>query len=244
MSRAATGTVTELHRWPVKSLAGEPVDTFLVDGRGVAGDRTHALFDTFKQAPRRLTVRQVSRLLAWRASYGGLDPDPGAPPLAAVTAPDGRTYGWEDPELPAALAADLGREVALRRDLAGQQDLGRSVLITTQATLEAVAAELGRDRLDLRRMRTNVHVDLGDTPPFAEEEWEGRTVTIGAAELVLLHPCVRCVIPTRHPDTGVKDPRILRHLTRAHGGLFGMNARYIGPGGPARIRRGDTVTFA
>ena len=203
MSPAATGTVTELHRWPVKSLAGEPVDTVLVDERGVAGDRTHALFDTFKDAPRRLTIRQVPRMLAWRASYAGLDADPAAPPLPAVTAPDGRTYGWEDPELPAALAGDLGREVALRRDVRGQQDLERSVLITTQATLDAVAAELGREALDLRRMRTNVHVDLGHTAaPFAEEAWEGRRVTVGPATFVLLHPCVRCVIPTRDPDTG------------------------------------------
>ena len=240
------GTVTELHRWPVKSFGGEPVDTFLVDARGVAGDRTQALFDTFKDAPRQLTARQESRLLAWRGSYGGADFPPDAPPLPTVTAPDGRTFGWEDPALPGALATDLQREVVLRRDVAGQQDLERSVLITTQATLEAVAAELGYDALDLRRMRTNVHVALDDgTPAFAEEGWEGRSVTVGEAEFVLLHPCVRCVIPTRDPDTGVKDARILRHLTREHGGLFGMNARYVGPAdaGPARIALGDHITF-
>jgi uncharacterized protein YcbX len=62
---------------------------------------------------------------------------------------------------------------------------------------------------------------------------------------------VRCVIPTRDPDTGVKDPRILRHLTREHGGLFGMNARYVGTdgdaaghadGAPARMRVGDRIS--
>ncbi|MCW3041143.1 MAG: hypothetical protein JWM31_3048, partial [Solirubrobacterales bacterium] len=128
---------------------------------------------------------------------------------------------------------------------AGQQDLERSVLITTQATLEAVAAELGEDALDLRRMRTNVHVDLGPgTAAFAEEQWEGRSVRIGSAEFVLLHPCVRCVIPTRDPDTGVKDPKILRHLTREHGGLFGMNARFVGTTGPQAVAVGDPIVFA
>lgn len=241
----ASGTVTELHRWPVKSFAGEPVRTLRVDGRGVAGDRTHALYDTFKDAPRRLTIRQLPRMLAWGASYEGADPGPDAPPLPQLTAPDGRRYAWTDPALPGALAADLGREVTLRRDPAGQQDLERSVLITTQATLAALAAELGHAALDLRRMRTNVHVDLGaSAAAFAEQGWEGRRVTVGAAELVLLHPCVRCVIPTRDPDTGVKDPRILRHLTRAHGGLFGINARFVGTAGSARIRVGDPVAFA
>lgn len=244
MSRAA-GTVTELHRWPVKSFAGEPVDSVLVDDRGVAGDRTHALFDQFKEAPRRLTVRQAPRMLAWGATYDGADADPADPPVARVTGPDGTSYAWDDPRLPAALEADLGREVQLRRDVAGQQDLERSVLITTQATLEAVAAELGYAELDLRRMRTNVHVDFGESvPAFAEEQWEGRRITVGAAEFVLLHPCVRCVIPTRDPDSGVKDPLILRHLTREHGGLFGMNARYAGPAAPARITVGDAVTVA
>ncbi len=240
--RTATGTVTQLHRWPVKSFAGEPVHTLLVDGRGVAGDRTHALFDTFRDAPRRLTVRQVPRMLAWRASYDGADPAPAAPPTPTISSPDGTTYGWEDPALPAALAEDLRRPVLLRRDLAGQQDLERSVLITTQATLEAVAAELGYDDgLDLRRMRTNVHVDFSDAiPAFAEEGWEGRHVTVGAVEYVLLHPCVRCVIPTRNPETGVKDPRILRHLTREHGGLFGMNAR---PLNAARMTVGDAIVI-
>lgn len=240
------GTVTQLHRWPVKSVGGEPVDTFLVDDRGVAGDRTHALFDTFKDAPRRLTIRQAPRLLAWSASYRGADIAPAEPPLPCLTGPDGAQYAWDDTDLPAALAADLERAVALRRDVAGQQDLERSVLITTQATLEAVTAELGYDSLDLRRMRTNVHVDFGTAiPAFAEETWEGRHITVGEARFVLLHPCVRCVIPTRDPDTGVKDPVILRHLTREHGGLFGMNARYVGAGDPARPARvtvGDPVT--
>jgi uncharacterized protein YcbX len=237
------GTVTQLHRWPVKSFAGEPVDTLRVDARGVGGDRTHALYDTFKDAPRRLTVRQVPRLLAWGATYGGADVDPAQPPVPQLTGPDGRTWSWEDPGLPAALAGDLDRPVALRRDVAGQQDLERSVLVTTQATLDAVAAELGYgDGLDLRRMRTNVHVDFGDSvPAFAEEAWEGRRLTIGEVEFELLHPCVRCVIPTRDPDSGVKDPLILRHLTREHGGLFGMNARPLNAG---RLRVDDAVAVS
>jgi uncharacterized protein YcbX len=110
------------------------------------------------------------------------------------------------------------------------------VLVTTRATHEAVERELGRP-LDPRRWRTNVHVEL-DVPAYAEEEWEGRELRIGAASFRLLHPCVRCVIPTRDPDTQVKAPDLLRLLTRDHGGLFGMNAR---PLGRARIAVGDRV---
>ena len=37
------GTVRELWRWPVKSMGGEPMPSVRVDGRGVGGDRTHAV---------------------------------------------------------------------------------------------------------------------------------------------------------------------------------------------------------
>ena len=72
----ARGRVTQLHRWPVKSMAGQPVDALRLDERGAAGDRAHALFDEFKGAPRRLTVRQVPRMLLWHAGYDGADVSP------------------------------------------------------------------------------------------------------------------------------------------------------------------------
>lgn len=233
----ASGTVLSLHRWPVKSMGGEPVDTFALNRDGVAGDRAHVLYDVHKNATRQLTARQAPRLLAWHASYGAWDGEVGAMPPATLTAPDGAVHRWDDPDLPAQLADDLGRAVELRVDPHGQPDLRESVLVTSQATHEAIERELGR-ALDPRRWRANVRVAL-DAPAFAEEAWEGRSLTIGAATFTLLHPCERCVIPTRDPDTQAKSADLLRHLFRVHGGLFGMNARAHGP---ARIRVGDAVT--
>jgi uncharacterized protein YcbX len=236
-----TGTVLSLHRWPVKSLAGEAATALRLDARGVAGDRAHALFDEHKSAPRRLTVRQAPGMLRWSAAYDGqpddaLDPD--AVPLPRVTAPGGATFAWNDPALPAALADDLGRPVTLRRDLGLMQDLADSLLVTTQATLDAVANTLDHP-LDLRRFRTNIHLDL-DAEAYAEEGWDGRRLQIGDTMLDLLHPCARCVIPTRDPDTGEKYADLLRWLTRERAGLFGINARATGAG---RIAVGDPVTL-
>jgi uncharacterized protein len=219
----ATGSVLSLHRWPVKSMAGEDHEVLELDERGIAGDRELALVDV--ERGRRLTAREAPRMLLWRASGDG-----------TVTAPDGRTYGAEDAALAHALSADLGRHVVLRRDPALQQDLPNSVLVTARATHEAVEAGFGK-RLDLRRWRTNVHVVL-DAPAFAEEQWEGAHLAIGEARFVLLHPCERCVIPTRDPDTAVKDGELLRWLSRERATLFGMNAR---PLGPATVRVGDPV---
>lgn len=233
-----TGRVLSLHRWPVKSMGGESVRALRIDERGAAGDRTHAVFDVFKGAPRRLTAREAPRLLAWSARYVKAEPAPDAPPFPILRAPDGTEFAWDDPDLPAALSDDLGRAVTLRRDLAGQQDLERSLLVTTQATHDQLEAELGRP-LDLRRWRTNVHVAL-DARARAEDGWEGRRLRLGEADFALLHPCKRCVIPTRDPDDQSKDPEILKHLTHHHGMLFGMNARPLATG---RIDVGDPVVI-
>ncbi len=226
----AAGTVTELHRWPVKSMAGQPVDTLAIDRRGAEGDRAGAVFDVHKGAPRRLTAREAPRLLAWRAAH---DSGPGE---TVLRAPDGAEWAWSDPGLPAALSGDLGRDVTLHTDPALQQDLPDSLLVTVQATLDAVGRELGTE-LDLRRFRTNVHVEL-DAAAFAEEGWEGRRLRVGDAELELLHPCERCAIPTRDPDTQAKWAPLLRHLFACHSGRFGINARATGA---ATIDVGDRV---
>lgn len=232
-----TGRIAALHRWPVKSFGGEAVDRLEIDGRGAAGDRAHALFDVFRDRPRRVTVRQVPRMLRWRAAYGEAAVPLDDPPPATVTAPDGRTFDWQDPALPAALEADLGRPLTLRRDAALMQDLPNSLLVTFGASHRAVEEALGP--FDALRWRPNVHVEA-DAEAFAEVAWEGRTLRVGEARLRLLHPCERCVIPTRDPDTAERWPELLRWLAAERGTLFGINAR---PTGHATIAVGDEVSL-
>src|SRR3954451_13025113 len=128
---SASGTVAQLWRWPVKSMAGERVQALRVDSRGAGGDRAHAVLHEHKGQIKPLTAREAPRLLAWQARYpfnlnGGLDP--ARPPFAVVTAPDGRSFRWWDPRLTHALAARLGRAIELVRATAGMQDLGRTLL--------------------------------------------------------------------------------------------------------------------
>ena len=230
--------MVELRRWPVKSMAGERVRATRMDERGFGGDRTHAVLHEHKGEWKPLTAREAPRLLAWSASYpfaqdAGLRPDD--PPLAQVAGPDGHSYRWGDPRLRTALADDLGRNVRLRRDVAGIQDLERSVLVTTAATHAALEEELGTP-VDMRRFRTNVQLAL-DAPAWAELDWEGRELTLGAGVLLrFLHPCKRCAIPTRDPESQVKWAGLLRHLDSHHSTVFGINARVLRSG---RVAVGD-----
>jgi uncharacterized protein YcbX len=233
-------TVAAMWRWPVKSMAGERVNAMRVDGRGAGGDRTHAVLYEHKGEWRRLTAREAPRLLAWHAVYpfnldGGLDP--ARPPFAVVISPDGHRYRWGDPRLRFALERDLGRPVRLVRAVEGIQDLPRTLLVTLQSSLDALGEELGGP-IDLRRFRTNLHLEV-DAPAWSELDWKGRELEFeGGVRLKLLHPCERCAIPTRDPDTQVKWADLLRHLTAAHDQIFGINARVVTGG---RVEAGEAV---
>jgi hypothetical protein len=179
-------------------------------------------------------------MLAWSAAYPDAPDDrldPADPPPPTVTAPDGTRWAWDDPGLGRALADDLGLPVGHHRDLGGQQDLRASVLVTTEASRRAVSEALGGP-VELRRFRTNLHLDP-DAPAFAEERWEGGRLEVGEVTLALGNPCIRCVIPTRHPDDLSRWPELLRWLHRRRGALFGVNARVATAG---RVRVGDRAT--
>jgi uncharacterized protein YcbX len=235
------GRVASLHRWPVKSMAGEQLAALALDGFGATGDRTHAVFDVFKGAPRRVNAELLPRLLAWSAAYpgtGGDELERDSTPQPLVTAPDGSARAWGDPALAQALADDLGREVTLARETRGQQDRPTTVHVTVEASLRALGESLGA-AVDLRRFRPNIHLEL-DAEPWAEHDWIGRRLRVGEAELEIVEGCVRCAIPTRDPETQAKWPQLLRLLAAERATTFGLIARALAP---AVVREGDHATL-
>jgi uncharacterized protein len=235
------GVVTAMWRYPVKSMAGEAVRSARVDWRGMGGDRTHAVMFESKTGRRPLTAREAPAMLAFKASYpfapdAGLDP--AAPPAAQVVTPEGGRMSWSDASrLRRRLNEATGYEVDLERDLDGIQDLGKSLLITTEASRLALEQEMG-EPVDIRRFRPNVHLEL-DAEPWAEHGWEGgRMAFEGGVILRLLHPCERCAIPNRDPDTQEKWPDLIRQLHATHDNRFGINARVVVAG---RIAVGQKV---
>jgi uncharacterized protein len=98
-----------------------------------------------------------------------------------------------------------------------------------EATRAALAEELGTE-LDLRRFRTNLHLEL-DAPAWAELGWQGRRLELaGGVVLRIDDPCERCVIPARDPDTLEKWAEVMVRLARDHGQRFGVNATVVGAG--------------
>ncbi|HEX8207165.1 MAG TPA: MOSC N-terminal beta barrel domain-containing protein [Solirubrobacteraceae bacterium] len=216
--------VLSLHRYPVKSMAGEPLDEARLDQHGIDGDRKHAVW---LRGGRRLTARVAPMMLAWRASLnGGL----------SITGPDGRPYAW-DGELERAVGEHIGKDVALVDDPHGLHDVQGTILVTFEASRRRLEEELGFP-VDIRRFRTNVHVDLPGADAFAESGWEGRRIRIGEAELAIDHACDRCAITINDPETLEQAPDVLRVINERHDTFFGVR---VVPSGPATIRVGDAV---
>ncbi len=111
------GRVASLHRYPVKSMGGERLDTARITARGMEGDRAGALVD-------RETGRVVSakRPRLWGAVYGlsaSFERENGGGSIH-VRFEDGTTLSSAGREgLEARLSALLGREVAFATEAAG-----------------------------------------------------------------------------------------------------------------------------
>lgn len=111
---STTAHVTQLWRHPVKSMAGEPLETATLGRRGVLGDRLWALHDVERDTT--ISARRLPEVLRFAARYvsiPGSDAGPGRAPAVIVTAPDGTEHHSDDPGIHAALSSRLDRDVRL-----------------------------------------------------------------------------------------------------------------------------------
>ena len=124
-------------------------------------------------------------------------------------------------------------------------DRGREGAITllTQASLGTLAQQAGVNAVDGRRFR--MLFGARGTEAHAEDEWIGRRVRIGDAVVIPRGHVGRCVITSRHPDTGTNDLDTLKALAKYRKELdtteplaFGVFGEVAEPG---RVRVGDPV---
>lgn len=226
------GYVASLHRYPVKSMRPEALETAELRWTGLAGDRQYAFVRTADRSDFPwLTGRQVPDLVLHRAGYAE-DDLRGA---VTVVRPDGRSYAINDPALADDLAAAAGEPIRLLRLSRGTYDaMPVSVLRTTEAAAveEAHGAPLG-----LARYRSNVVIKpVRDAPA----RWDGLTLRFGGgpAQVRMDWSIPRCAMITLDPDTAARDPSVLRTVARRFGNAVGTYCAVVSPG-PLRV--GDAV---
>ncbi|HEY4333823.1 MAG TPA: MOSC N-terminal beta barrel domain-containing protein [Ilumatobacteraceae bacterium] len=205
--------VAALWRYPVKTLAGEPLQTAEVTANGIPGDRI-----VHVRGPEGVrTSRRQHRLIGLHGTLGA----DGEPRI------DG--HDWRSPE-----ALELVREAAgADATLAAYDGPERFDILPLLVATDGAVAAFGRD---VRRLRPNILVSGVDG--LAETEWPGGELHIGAAIIRLDSLRPRCPMTTVDPDTLERDPEVLRDIVRRFHGRLALNADVLREGA---IHVGDEV---
>ena len=208
--------VESLWRYPVKSMGGESLTTAELTSDGVTGDRV-----VHVRGPEGVrTSRRQYRLLGLHAALG-----PNGEPLV-----DG--LPWSSAEILDRVRDAAGDDATIVRYDGPERFDVLPLLVAT----DGAVAEFGRD---VRRLRPNIV--LGGVPGRAEADWEGATIHIGEAVILLDSLRARCPMTTVDPDTLERDPEVLRDIARRFRGRLALNAEVLEPGtisvgDPVRIR--------
>src|SRR5262245_19469 len=199
-------------------MAGEPLTEADVYWHGIRGDRRYALVQprlVHSDFPW-LTIRERAELVGYRPRL--LTPERPDHSRVAVRTPDGEELDVVE------LAERLGaRSIKLNR---GAFD---------SAPLSLIGLGTIGD-LDPRRFRMNLVIDAPGR--FAEDAYIGHTLRIGALRVRVDRPDSRCTIITTDPDTGERDPAILKEFGRIHNACAGVYCSVVEPG---RVAVGDEV---
>jgi uncharacterized protein YcbX len=206
--------VSELWRYPVKSLRGESLEEAQITELGIENDR---LVHARRAVGRVFTARTHPRMLGLQ---GGLDAS-GRPTIDGIP--------WDEPAALAAIRTVTEPDARLVY-YDGDRPERFDVLPISLATDGGVAA-VG---VDGRRFRANVYLD--GVPGLTEREWVGREVRIGEAVVGVRQVRGRCVMTTFDPDTLEQDITVLQKIAWELDGRTALDCYVLQTG---RVRVGD-----
>ncbi|WP_114951300.1 MOSC domain-containing protein [Sphingosinicella terrae] len=229
------GRVVEINRYPVKSMAADPVTQADIDWQGIEGDRQYAFYRSEDRSRFPwMTARELPEMVRFAPRYR----DPEDPKMSPVDVRDaeGRWSSLHDVAFLDRLALTAGCPLGLMQLGRGTHD-AMPVSVVTTTTHAAVDAAHG-SAVDPRRFRSNIVVEAD----VREDRWAGRRLGFGgwddAAELLVTEMIPRCAFVTLCPDSGARDPAIMRTVAQAFDNKIGIYATAARQG---RVRLGDKV---
>jgi uncharacterized protein len=227
------GRVVGLWRYPVKSMAAEPLPEVEVSWHGFAGDRRWAFIrDGVPQSGFPwLTLRERPNMSHYLPSFA--DPTQPDKSPTIVRTPAGVVHDVTDPALAAELWPGGARAIKQNRGIFDTFPLS---LITTQ-TIARLGETVGTP-LDVKRFRPNILVEAADAAPFQEDDWVGCVLQVGGMAMRVDKRDGRCVVITIDPVTTERNPAILRAVARNREGCVGIYGSTVTPG---RVAIGDEV---
>ena len=206
--------ITEIWRYPVKTMAGEKLERAGIGSLGIEGDR---VVHVENSKGRVITSRSHPRFLGHKGSLG---------PHGEIMV-DG--LPWDSPEVAAEVVDIAGPGAKLvRYDGAERFDV-LPLLVATDGAITA----FGHDR---RRLRPNIVI--GGVEGLTEGEWPGACLRIAKVLIGVQDLRLRCIMTSYDPDTLVQDKEITRGIYQRFDGKLALNCFVIEGG---EITVGDEV---
>lgn len=212
--------VAGLWRYPVKSMAGEPLSEATITPDGIPGDRL-----VHVRGPEGVrTSRRHYKLLGLKGTLG--------------TDGEARVNGlpWRSDEALALVKQAAGDDAWL----AAYDGPERFDILPLLVATDGAVASFGRD---VRRLRPNLLI--GGVSGLDERAWPGAELHIatrGPRPVIIRLDSLRgrCAMTIVDPDTLVRDHDVLRDIGRRFGGELALNAD-VAAGGVVRV--GDRVSL-
>lgn len=245
-------TIAEIWRFPVKGLAGQPLETAqLVPGQAIEGDRAFAIrhgsteFD--RAAPKHLPKTKFLALMT-HAELASLEVSFSDAGDVMTVSNDGELLfhgSLRDADdahrLEVMMASFMGDRAkgAPRLEAAEGHmfsDVPEKCLsVVNLASVKALSDHVG-EALDPLRFRANIYLD--GLPAWAERDWEPGTVfTAGEVTLKMMKPIVRCNATNVNLETAEVDQNLPKTLQQEFGAnLMGVYCTVESAGA---IKRGD-----
>ena len=209
--------MSELWRYPVKSMRGERVEVADIREDGIVGDRI-------------VHVRESSGRVATSRFR------PGLLGLAGTLGENGQLLvdgvPWSEPSV-LERVRDVTEPRAELVRFEGVDHGQRFDVLPLTVLTDSMARAVGYDH---RRFRPNLLI--AGAPDGAELEWAGFGLRIGEALIGVRNRRSRCVMTTFDPDTLEQDPMVLLHVVRSFSGRVALDCWLERPG---VVRVGDPV---
>jgi len=227
--------VTQIWRYPVKSVGGQQMAAADVTDLGVEGDRSWGIVDN--ETGNVLTGRREPRLLMASAIL-----DDNGPIITVESDQEMRTSAelsvWLDRSVTLTPAGEVGGTYEDPQDYENDADWqswqGPGGAWHDSARARVTLASLGTmGDWDPRRFRSNLILD-GE----GEDDLVDHRVTIGDAVMYVVKQIDRCVMVTRAQPGLDRDLDVLKTINRARGSMLAVGAVIITPG---RVVEGDEV---
>ncbi len=232
-------SVHSLHRYPVKGLSAEDLDTVTVEtGQCFPFDRAYAI----ENGPSRFNAKEPKFLpkinflaLMKHERLARLETKFEAETQTLTIFREGRQVAKGN------LSTSIGRNMLeqfiaafMREELKGPPKLQSApnhhfadcpdplVHIITTASAKALEVILN-DKVDLRRFRANIVLET--TTPWVEKQWIGKTLKIGDVEIEIIDETSRCAAINIDLETGKRGRSIpatlTQHFNNENFGVYG-----------------------